>query len=76
MINNDNYVWLGYDDNATQPILTIRQALSLKDTTEDEVINNFICEPSLVTSETHNQLAAILKSDTQEKLKSEDIPQT
>jgi hypothetical protein len=76
MINNDNSVWLDYDDNATQPILTIGQALSLKDTTEDEVINNFICEPSSVTSETHNQLAAILESDTQEKLKSEDLPQT
>ena len=76
MISNDNSVWMDYDDHAIQPILTIEQALSLKDTTEDEVINNFICEPSSVTSETHNQLAALLESDTQEKLKSQDLPQT
>ena len=48
MINNDNSVWMDYDDHAIQPIFTIRQALSLKDTKEDEVINNFICEPSSV----------------------------
>jgi hypothetical protein len=60
----------------TQPILTIGQALSLKDATEDEVINNFICEPSSVTPETHNQIAALLESDTQENLNSENPPQT
>jgi hypothetical protein len=75
-INNDNSLWVDYDDQTTQPILTIRQTLSLKDATEDEVINNFICEPSFVTPETHNQLAALLESDTQENLNSEDLPQT
>ena len=69
LINNDNLVWVDFDDQLTQPILTIGQALSLKDATEDEVINNFICEPSSVTTETHNQLTTILKSDTQEMLK-------
>ena len=64
MINIENSVWMDYDDNAIQPILTIKQALNLKDTTEDEVINNFICEPSFVTSETHNQLAALLETYT------------
>jgi hypothetical protein len=54
LISNDNSEWVDFDDQLTQPILTIRQALSLKDATEDEVINNFICEPSSVTPETHN----------------------
>jgi len=76
MINNDDSVWFDYDDNATQPILTIGQALTLKDTTEDEVISNFISEPSSVTSETYNQLTVILEPETQEKLKSENLPQT
>jgi hypothetical protein len=48
-INNDNSVWVDFDDQPTQPLLTIRQALSLKDSTKDEVINNFICEPFSVT---------------------------
>jgi hypothetical protein len=63
LINNDNSVWVDFDDQLTQPILAIRQALSLKESTEDEVINNFICEPSSVTPETHNQLVALLESD-------------
>ena len=76
MINNDDYVWLDDEDNDTQPILTIGQALTLKDTTEDEVISNFISEPSSVTSKTYNQLTAILEPETQEKLKSKNLPQT
>jgi hypothetical protein len=76
LINNDNYVWLDFDDQPTQPLLTIGQALSLKDSTEDEVINKFICEPSSVTPETHNQLTALLESDNQENLNSESPPQT
>jgi hypothetical protein len=76
LINNDNSLWVDFDDQTTQPILTIGQDLSLKYITEDEVINNFICEPSSVTPETHNQLAALLEPDTQENLNSEDLPQT
>jgi hypothetical protein len=57
-------------------ILTIGKALSLKDSTEDEIINNFICEPSSVTPETYNQLTALLESDNQENLNSESPPQT
>jgi len=41
LINNDNSVWVDFDDQLTQPILTIGQALRLKHATEDEVINNF-----------------------------------
>jgi hypothetical protein len=75
-INNDNSLWVDFDDKTNQPILTIGQALSLKDGTEDEVINKFICELSSVTLETHNQLDALLESDTQENLNSKDLPQT
>jgi hypothetical protein len=76
LINNDNSAWVDFDDQLTQPILTIRQALSLKDATEDEVINNFICEPSSMTPETHNQLVSLLESDNEENLNSENPPQT
>jgi hypothetical protein len=76
LVNNDNSVWVDFEDQPTQPLLTIRQALSLKDSTEDEIINNFICEPSSVTPETHNQLTALLESDNQENLNSGSPPQT
>ena len=76
MINNDDSVWLDYEDNDTQPILTIEQALTLKDAIEDEVISNFISKPSSVTSETHNQLTAILDPKTQQELESKNLPQT
>jgi hypothetical protein len=49
LINNDNSVWVDFDDQLTQPILTIGQDLSLKDATKDEVTNNFVCEPSSMT---------------------------
>jgi hypothetical protein len=76
LINNDNSVWVDFDDQLTQPILTIGQALRLKYATKDEVVNNFICEPSSVTPKTHNQLAALLESDNQENLNFENPPQT
>ena len=76
LANNDNFVWVYFEDQPTQPLLTIGQALSLKDSTEDEIINNFICEPSSVTPEIHNQLTALLESDNQENLNSGSPPQT
>jgi hypothetical protein len=65
---NDNSVWVDFEDPPTQPLLTIRQALSLKDSTEDELINNFICDPSYVTPKIHNQLTALMESDNPENL--------
>jgi hypothetical protein len=76
LANNDNSVWVDFEDQPTQPLLTIGQALSLKDSTEDEIINNFICEPSSITLEIHNQLTALLESDNQENLNSGSPPQT
>jgi hypothetical protein len=75
LVNNGNSVWVDFEDQPTQPLLTIGQALSLKDSTEDEIINNFICEPSSITPQIHNQLTALLDSDNQENLSSESPPQ-
>jgi hypothetical protein len=74
--NNDNSVWVDFEDQPTQPLLTIGQALSLKDSTEDEIINNFICEPSSVTPKIHNQLTVLMESDNPENLDSASPPQT
>eukprot|EP00253_Pinus_taeda_P023260 PITA_23260 len=74
MINNDNSVWLDYEDEETQPILTVRQALTLKDSTEDELIN-FISKPSSVSPEIHNHFTAILESKSQHNLETENLPQ-
>jgi len=76
MINNEDSVWLDYEDDDIQPILTIGQALNLKDAIEDELISNFISESSSVTSEAYKQLSAILDPKTQQELRSEKLPQT
>ena len=65
MINSDNSVWVDYEDEETQPILTIGQALTFKDSTEDELISSFISEPSSVSPETYNHFTAILESESQ-----------
>ncbi len=76
MINNDNSVWLDYEDDETQPILIVGQALTFKDTTEDEIISNFISEPSSVNSETHDNLTTILEPESKQNLKTENSSQT
>ena len=76
MINNEDSVWLYYEDDDIQPILTIGQALNLKDATKDGLISNFISEPSLVTSEAYKQLTTILDPKTQQELRPEKLPQT
>ena len=75
MINNDNSVWLDYEDEETQPILTVGWALTFKDSTEDELISNFISEPSSVSSDIHNHLTTILESESQNNLETENLPQ-
>ena len=76
MINNVNSVWVDYEDEETQPILTIRQALTFKDSTEDELINSFIFEPSSVSPEMHNRFTVILESESQQNLETENLSQT
>jgi hypothetical protein len=74
--NNDNPVWDDFEDQPTQPLLTIGQALNLKDSTEDEIINKFICEPSSVTPEIYIQLTAVMESDNPEDFDTTSPPQT
>lgn len=76
MINNDNSIWIDYEDEETQPIFTIGQSLTFKDTTEDELISSFISEPSSVNPETFNHLAAILETEAQQNMKHENLCQT
>jgi len=76
MINNDNSVWVDYEDEETQPILTIGQALTFKDSTEDELISSFISEPSSVSPEIHNHFTANLESESQQNLRTENLSQT
>eukprot|EP00253_Pinus_taeda_P036568 PITA_36568 len=76
MINNENSVWLDYEDEETQPILTVGQALTFKDSTEDELISNFISEPSSVSPEIDNHFTAILESESQQNFKTENLPRT
>jgi len=73
MINNDNSVWVDYEYEETQPILTIGQALTFKDSTEDELISSFISEPSSVSLEMHSHFTAILESKSQQNLKTENL---
>eukprot|EP00253_Pinus_taeda_P017050 PITA_17050 len=75
MINRDNSIWVDYEDEEAQRILTIGQALTLKNSTEDELISNFISEPSSVSSEIHNHLTTILESESQNNLETEDSSQ-
>ena len=76
MINNDNSVWLDYEDDETQPILTVEQALTFKDSTKDELISNFISKPSSVNSEIHDHLTTILESESQQNLRTKNLSQT
>eukprot|EP00253_Pinus_taeda_P006489 PITA_06489 len=75
MINSDNSIWVDYEDEEAQPILTIGQALTLKNSTEDELISNFISEPSSVSSEIHNHLTSILEPESQNDLETENSSQ-
>ena len=67
---------LFYEDEETQPILTIVQALTFKDSTEDELISSFISEPSSVNPEMYNHFTAILESESQQNFRTEDLSQT
>jgi hypothetical protein len=44
-----NSLWMDTEAESALPMLTIGKASSFKDETKDELINYFICEPSVVT---------------------------
>jgi hypothetical protein len=48
----ENSLWMDIEDESAMLVLTIGKSLSFKDETEDELINYFICDPSIVTQST------------------------
>jgi hypothetical protein len=49
----ENSLWMDLEDESALPVLTIGKSLSFKDETEDEIINSFICDPSVVKQNTY-----------------------
>jgi hypothetical protein len=60
----ENSLWMDTEAKSALPVLTIGKALSFKDETEDELINCFICDPSIVTQHTHHQLIRVFDTMT------------
>ena len=56
-----------------QPLLTIWKSLTFKDETEDDSINNFISEPTLVNKEVYQILNITLGKEEQENLTEEAL---
>jgi hypothetical protein len=72
----ENSLWMDTEDESALPMLTIGKALSFKDDMEDELINFFICDPSVVTQNTHHQLIKIFDPMAQEEMNSEMFSET
>jgi hypothetical protein len=71
-----NSLWMDTKDESALPMLTIRKALSFKDEIEDELINYFICDSSIVTQNTHHRLIRVFDPITQEDMSSEMFSET
>ena len=56
------------EEEGVQPLLTIGKALTFKDETEDDAINNFISEPTSVNKEVYQILNITLGKEEQENL--------
>jgi len=54
------------EDEISLPVLTIRKSMSFKDEIEDEIINRFISDPSVVTQNMHHRLSIIFNPIPQE----------
>ncbi len=57
-------------------MLTIGKSLTFKNKAEDECINTFISDPSIVTPERYKELNQVLSIDTQEQLSLEVLSTT
>jgi hypothetical protein len=66
-----NSLWMDTEDGSDMPVITIGKALSFKDEMEDELINYFICDPSVVTQNMHHRLIRVFDPITQEEMNSE-----
>ena len=61
------------EEEGIQPLLTIGKALTFKDETEDDAINNFISEPTSVNKEIYQILNINLGEKKQENLTEEEL---
>ncbi len=64
----DDSIWVDYEENGARPMLTIGRALTFKDETEDDCINSFISDPSVIFPNIHDELTHVLHTATQEQL--------
>ena len=55
------------EEEGVQPLLTIGKALSFKDETEDDAINNFINEPTSVNKEVYQILNITIRGNFNSK---------
>jgi hypothetical protein len=72
----ENSLWMDTEDESALPVLTIGKSLSFKDETEDELINCFICDSSVVTWNTHHRLIRVFDPIVQEDMSSEMFSET
>ena len=56
------------EEEGVQPLLTIGKALTFKNETEDDAINNFISEPTSVNKEFYQILNIALGKEEQENI--------
>ena len=61
------------EEEHVQPLITIGKALTFKDKTEDDAINNFISEPTSVNKEVYQILNITLGKKEQENLTEEAL---
>ena len=61
------------EEEGVQPLLTIGKALTFKDETEDDAINNFISDPTSVNKEIYQILNINLGEEEQENLTEEAL---
>jgi hypothetical protein len=72
----ENSLWMDTEAESALPVITIGNALSFKDETEDELINYFICDPSIFIQHTHHQLIRVFDPMSQEEMNSEMFSET
>ena len=50
-VEHENSLWMDLEDESALSVLTIGKDMIFKDDTEDDLINRFITDPSIVTVE-------------------------
>ena len=68
-VEAETSLWMeAEEEEGVQPLLTIGKALTFKDETEDDAINNFINEPTSVNKEVYQILNITLGKEEQENV--------